>query len=87
MLADQFREVLFDSSQRERIRPRKIAHRGSVAPVIVEVVWAADLIVIGTRARGGVARLFLGSVADKVVRGANCPLLVVPHPVRAKGPC
>ena len=36
-----------------------------------------DLIAIATRGRGGVQRLFLGSVADKVIRGAGTPVLVV----------
>jgi nucleotide-binding universal stress UspA family protein len=38
----------------------------------------ADLIAIGTRAARGLERLMLGSVADKVVRGAHVPVLVVP---------
>jgi nucleotide-binding universal stress UspA family protein len=40
----------------------------------------ADLIVVGTHGRGGLSRAVLGSVADKVVRGASCPVLVVPRP-------
>jgi nucleotide-binding universal stress UspA family protein len=36
-----------------------------------------DLIAIATRGRGGVQRLFLGSVTDKVIRGAVTPVLVV----------
>lgn len=40
---------------------------------------AIDLIVIASAGRGGVARTVLGSVADKVVRAAPCPVLVV-HP-------
>jgi nucleotide-binding universal stress UspA family protein len=37
----------------------------------------ADLIAITTHGRSGLARLALGSVADKVVRAAECPVLVV----------
>jgi nucleotide-binding universal stress UspA family protein len=36
----------------------------------------ADLIAMSTHGRGGVARLLLGSVADKVVRGAKVPVLL-----------
>ena len=38
----------------------------------------AGLIVVGTHGRRGTMRLLLGSVADKVVRGAKRPVLVVP---------
>jgi nucleotide-binding universal stress UspA family protein len=40
----------------------------------------ADFIVIGTHGHGLVARLLMGSVADKVVRHAERPVLLVPHP-------
>lgn len=43
---------------------------------------AADLIVMGTHGREGVDRLFLGSVAETVVRRAPCPVLTVHHPER-----
>lgn len=38
----------------------------------------ADLIVVGTHGRHGVARWLLGSVAEAVVRQATCPVLVIP---------
>jgi len=37
----------------------------------------ADVIVIGTHGRTGLARLFMGSVAERVVGGAPCPVLTV----------
>jgi nucleotide-binding universal stress UspA family protein len=37
----------------------------------------ADLIVIGTHGRTGLAKLFLGSVAGRVVSTASCPVLTV----------
>ena len=42
----------------------------------------ADLIALGSRGMGRIARLFIGSVADKVVRGAHVPVLVSPTPTR-----
>lgn len=40
---------------------------------------AIDLVVMATAGRGGVARLIMGSVADKIVRAAPCPVLTI-HP-------
>jgi nucleotide-binding universal stress UspA family protein len=39
-----------------------------------------DLIVMGTHGRGFVAHMLMGSVAEKVVRKAPCPVLTVRHP-------
>jgi nucleotide-binding universal stress UspA family protein len=36
-----------------------------------------DLIAMTSRSRGGLERWILGSVADEVLRGSACPLLVV----------
>ena len=36
-----------------------------------------DLIIIGTHGRSGLARMFIGSTAERVVRHAPCPVLVV----------
>lgn len=41
--------------------------------------WDADLIVLGTHGRGGVERVVLGSVAEKLLRKAPCAVLAVPH--------
>ncbi|HLG57602.1 MAG TPA: universal stress protein [Vicinamibacterales bacterium] len=40
-----------------------------------------DLIVMGTHGRGGMAHLLVGSVAERVVRTALCPVLTVREPV------
>jgi len=59
-----------------------ILHDARVHPV--------DLVALETHGRGGLARLFLGSVADKVLRGGSTPLLVhrppspAPNPERAE---
>jgi nucleotide-binding universal stress UspA family protein len=39
----------------------------------------ADLIVMGTHGRGALRRIFLGSVADHVVRHASCPVVTFRH--------
>jgi nucleotide-binding universal stress UspA family protein len=52
---------------------------GDPAQEIVALAAAldADLIVVGTHGRRGVARAFHGSVAEKVIRTAGCPVHVV----------
>lgn len=54
---------------------------GPPATEIVKVAreQGADLIVVGSHGRGVVARAILGSTADKVIRSAHAPVMVVPH--------
>ncbi|MDE5492752.1 universal stress protein [Elizabethkingia meningoseptica] len=41
--------------------------------------WEADMIVIGTHGRKGLAHLLVGSVAEYVIKHINIPVMVVPH--------
>ncbi len=45
-----------------------------------------DIIVMGTHGRTGLTRLLMGSVAEAVVRGAECPVITVKQPVEATQP-
>jgi universal stress protein A len=47
---------------------------------------SADLIVMGTHGRTGLSRLFMGSVAEQVVRQARCPVLTLKAPFAAAAP-
>lgn len=60
---------------------------GSPAAEIVRYAAAEsiDLIVVGTHGRGVVPRAFLGSVADRVIREAPCPVLTVRHKAANRG--
>jgi nucleotide-binding universal stress UspA family protein len=51
----------------------------AVGDIIVDAARAggADLIVMGTHGRTGVRRLVLGSVAEHVLRHADCPVVSV----------
>jgi nucleotide-binding universal stress UspA family protein len=61
-------------------------HEGDPARSIVDQAVAinADLVVMGTHGRTGFERLLIGSVAEKVLRKAPCPVLLVPPHVTAK---
>jgi nucleotide-binding universal stress UspA family protein len=48
--------------------------------IALAVAERADLVVIGTHGRGGIDRALLGSVADRLVRSAPCPVLTVREP-------
>ena len=48
--------------------------------------WKADLIVLGSHGRRGVARLLLGSVAEYVVRHTACSVLIVRIPPTEEAP-
>ena len=52
---------------------------GRAAEEVLLVAQDADLILIATHGRSGIARWRLGSVADKIVREAPCPVLVIKH--------
>ncbi len=58
---------------------------GRAAQAIVECARErkADLLVLGTHGHGLVAQLLLGSVAERVVRGAPCAVLTVRQPAAA----
>ena len=53
---------------------------GSPSQYIVDQSGNYDLIVMGTHGHTGIKHLHLGSVAERVVRGARCDVLVVKQP-------
>jgi nucleotide-binding universal stress UspA family protein len=75
------------SAYGDRLRARGLrvseeAREGYPATVIEEEVerQSADLVVIGSRGRTGLKHLLLGSIAERVVQKAPCPVLTVKTP-------
>ena len=68
-----------DSCVREVSAKNGIVVRSMADTAILEATEGlpADLVVVGTHGRTGLSRLALGSVAEAVVRGAGCSVLVV----------
>src|ERR1700730_12594829 len=74
----------------DKILPELVVHDGVAADSILSFAQArkADLIVMGTHGRRGFDRLVLGSVTDRVMRTAPCPVLALskqPHDSSATG--
>jgi nucleotide-binding universal stress UspA family protein len=61
------------------VRARPLLLEGTAHERIVSAAKAqrVDLIVMGTHGRSGLARLFIGSVASRVVSAAPCPVMTV----------
>ncbi len=59
-----------------------LVREGSAGEVIADLAseLGCELIVMPTRGRKGVSRLLLGSVAERVLRLAQCPILVIRGP-------
>jgi len=76
---------LLTAEDRQTLSARAVAWT-STRPAAAIVVYARkndiDLIVIGTHGRSGMAHVVMGSVAEKVVRMAKCPVLTMKHPER-----
>ncbi|MGY4859298.1 universal stress protein [Cryobacterium sp. AP23] len=51
---------------------------GGAAKTLIEVSKGSRMLVVGSRGRGGLAGMLLGSVSEQCVRHADCPVLVVP---------
>ena len=78
----QLDNLLVDSDPRPMPVRRVLLTSDAPAKAIVDYAGEAhiDLIVTGTHGRGAMAHLLVGSVAERVVRTAPCPVLTVRHP-------
>jgi nucleotide-binding universal stress UspA family protein len=81
--AHQQLESVVQEDDRRELNAKAIL-RTSTTPALAIVSYAKeaqiDLIVMGTHGRGRMAHILMGSVAERVVRTAPCPVLTVRHP-------
>jgi nucleotide-binding universal stress UspA family protein len=75
-LLDQLNDLLPEGSP---VKAEAMVAHGQAADIIVQMARSthADLIVMGTHGRKGLARLFHAGVADHVTRAAPCPVLAL----------
>ncbi|WP_030613902.1 universal stress protein [Streptomyces fulvoviolaceus] len=77
---DQVRRYL--EGRVDRPLTEYLSREGSPAAVLPELGSTAQLLVLGSRGRGGFASLLLGSNGMAAARDAECPVVVVPRPGR-----
>jgi nucleotide-binding universal stress UspA family protein len=70
---------LMQKLQKLKVNAKSLLLKGSTHDQIIKAAKSrkADMIVIGTHGRTGLTKLFMGSVAGKVVSTAQCPVLTV----------
>ena len=85
----EFRRVLFRSTRLHdavaelpsEVRALPVLEHGDPVEKLLEISEVGiDLLVLGSRGFGPVMRLLIGSVSSRVIRGAPCPVMVVPRP-------
>jgi len=80
-----FQQQLEDQVATLKTEYPKISGKLVTGNTFLEIIQAArdddvDMIVMGTHGRTGLAHVLIGSVAERVVREAPCPVLTVKHP-------
>jgi nucleotide-binding universal stress UspA family protein len=73
-------EAVLDADQKRQYDATFVLLNGPAPQVMLSYLRQRkdiDLIVMASHGRGGAARLVMGSVADKMVRTAPCPVLIV----------
>ncbi|MEW1636898.1 universal stress protein [Streptomyces sp. NPDC093801] len=74
LLVDEVRTVLGEAGSR-LVRERLV--HGHPVEVLVDAAEGADMLVVGSRGRGGFRRALLGSVSQQVALHAPCPVTIV----------
>lgn len=86
--AQHLLQARLERVQRAGLQGDSLLVQGTPTQTIVDTAGEqrVDLIIMGTHGRTGLAHIFLGSVAEYVVRQAPCPVLVTRKPPEMPGP-
>lgn len=87
-IADSERELLAQrlagwQEKHPDVRVRRVVQRGRAADQLLATAGIAQLLVVGSRGRGGVTGMLLGSTSQTVLAHARCPVIVA-RPPRAR---
>ena len=66
------------------IEVSRVLEEGDPASVLSECSEHLDMLFLGSRGYGPVRRALLGSVSQALMRGAHCPVVVVPRPAGSR---
>jgi len=80
-LAEEYLSARVQGLRNSDLQATSEVRTGAPARALLDVIRTSDMAVVTTRERGGVARWFLGSVAEELVRHAAGPVLLVRAPV------
>jgi nucleotide-binding universal stress UspA family protein len=72
-----------DGSSTDGIQIERSAVEGPAAQVLIESARGAELLVVGSRGRGGFLGLLLGSVSQQCAHHPPCPVVILPQPEAA----
>jgi nucleotide-binding universal stress UspA family protein len=77
LTAKSLKAVVDEVAPPSSLTVRQVVVDGNPAQVLLDAAADADLLVVGNRGRGAFADALLGSVSERCVRHARCPVLVV----------
>ncbi|ABE35344.1 universal stress family protein [Paraburkholderia xenovorans LB400] len=86
-LGAEFAKAMLDQGVKGELAIGEASSLDDVSAVVLKAAadFKADLLVMGTHGRRGVQRLILGSVAERCVRQASLPVLLVPSAAAKTG--
>lgn len=73
-------QALFSTPDLQALQPKWFIEEGAADEVIIDLTrkLGTDLLILGTSGHGGIAKMLLGSVAEKLLRHLERDMLVVP---------
>jgi nucleotide-binding universal stress UspA family protein len=81
LIADALRRV--EGSAGGGLQIEQLAVEGSPAQMLIDSAQGAELLVLGSRGRGGFLGLLLGSVSQQCAHHPPCPVVILPPPEQA----